>query len=189
MIKRYCITTAPSPPSQKMLKFLEVCKASTCFDENSKVCCTGGGSRKYAAKFKDTLGTTPHMCSRPSLLMHSNSAARLGLTIRKADELGCLVDGINFTLQRKMKELYRVDWESFIDNGNKTFLDPMDESFTMHPYLLVNIGSGVSVLKVSADSHERVGGTSLGGATYFGLACKLTGISVFLNCHQYFCVP
>jgi type II pantothenate kinase len=78
--------------SRKMEPFLRMVKDSTVIDEHSIVCCTGGGSRKYAALFKEVLG----------------------LTIRKADELGCLVDGINFTLQRRMKELYRVDHETYM---------------------------------------------------------------------------
>lgn len=44
-----------------------------------------------------------------------------------------------------------------------------DASFK-YPYLVVNIGSGVSVLKVSsARSFERVSGSSIGGGTYWGL--------------------
>lgn len=37
----------------------------------------------------------------------------------------------------------------------------------LYPYLLVNIGSGVSILKVTSDtSYERVSGSSLGGGTF-----------------------
>ncbi|KAH7916382.1 fumble [Hygrophoropsis aurantiaca] len=43
------------------------------------------------------------------------------------------------------------------------------------PCLLVNIGSGVSIIKVDADgSFERVSGTSLGGGTLWGLLSLLT---------------
>ncbi len=41
------------------------------------------------------------------------------------------------------------------------------------PYLVVNIGSGVSILKVSAPGKfERVSGSSVGGGTFWGL-CRL----------------
>lgn len=44
---------------------------------------------------------------------------------------------------------------------------------TPFPYLVVNIGSGVSIMKVtSPGKFERVSGTSIGGGTYWGL-CKL----------------
>ena len=50
----------------------------------------------------------------------------------------------------------------------------------LYPFLLVNMGSGSSVLRVSGP-HEfvRVGGTACGGATFLGLARALTGLSDF----------
>src|ERR1700712_4453324 len=49
-----------------------------------------------------------------------------------------------------------------------------------HPYLLVNIGSGVSMIKISGPRQfERVGGTSLGGGTLYGLLSLLTGARNF----------
>lgn len=58
-------------------------------------------------------------------------------------------------------------------------------SFEAHPTpqlpcLLVNIGSGVSIIKVDEDgSFERVSGTSLGGATLWGLLSLLTPATTF----------
>lgn len=50
----------------------------------------------------------------------------------------------------------------------------------IYPYLLVNIGSGVSMIKVSGPhTHLRVGGTSLGGGTLWGLLSLLTGARTF----------
>lgn len=50
----------------------------------------------------------------------------------------------------------------------------------IYPYLLVNIGSGVSMVKVSGPRQsERVGGTSLGGGTFWGLMSLLTGARTF----------
>lgn len=50
----------------------------------------------------------------------------------------------------------------------------------IYPYLLVNIGSGVSFLKVTGPrSYQRVGGTSLGGGTLWGLLSMLTGARTF----------
>lgn len=57
------------------------------------------------------------------------------------------------------------------------FVDPREN---IYPYLLVNIGSGVSFLKVTGQrSYERVGGTSLGGGTLWGLLSMLTGARTF----------
>jgi pantothenate kinase len=48
------------------------------------------------------------------------------------------------------------------------------------PYLVVNIGSGVSILKVtSPGKFERVSGTSIGGGTYWGLCRLFTRCTTF----------
>lgn len=48
------------------------------------------------------------------------------------------------------------------------------------PFLLVNIGSGVSIIKVDDyDKYERISGTSLGGGTLWGLLSLLTGSQSF----------
>jgi type II pantothenate kinase len=48
------------------------------------------------------------------------------------------------------------------------------------PCLLVNIGSGVSIIKVDEDgAFERVSGTSLGGGTLWGLLSLLTPATTF----------
>jgi type II pantothenate kinase len=48
------------------------------------------------------------------------------------------------------------------------------------PFLLVNIGSGISIMRVNNfDDYARVGGSSLGGGTFFGLCSLLTGCQSF----------
>jgi type II pantothenate kinase len=48
------------------------------------------------------------------------------------------------------------------------------------PYFLVNIGSGVSILKFNSEKeYERVGGTSLGGGTFLGMCNLLIGTNNF----------
>lgn len=49
-----------------------------------------------------------------------------------------------------------------------------------YPYILVNIGSGVSVLLVTSEKdYKRISGTSIGGGTFLGLCCLLTGCSTY----------
>lgn len=61
--------------------------------------------------------------------------------------------------------------------------DPMhfaEARADIYPYLLVNIGSGVSMIRVSSPrEYERIGGTSLGGGTLWGLLSLLTGARTF----------
>lgn len=50
----------------------------------------------------------------------------------------------------------------------------------LFPYLLVNIGSGVSIVKVDGEGqYERVSGSSVGGGTFWGLCRLLTGLHNF----------
>lgn len=49
-----------------------------------------------------------------------------------------------------------------------------------YPFILVNVGSGVSVLAVyGPNNYKRVSGTSLGGGTFLGLCTLLTGCTTF----------
>ncbi|KAK8659571.1 hypothetical protein V6N13_029771 [Hibiscus sabdariffa] len=106
---------------------------------------TGGGAFKFSDLFKE----------------------KLGLDLDKEDEMECLVTGANFLLKTVHQEAF-----TYV-NGQKEFvqIDPND----LYPYLLVNIGSGVSMIKVDGDGKfERVSGTSLGGGTFWGLGRLLT---------------
>ncbi|KAI9184114.1 hypothetical protein H9P43_003167 [Blastocladiella emersonii ATCC 22665] len=87
----------------------------------------------------------------------------LGVTIYKYDEMECLVKGLNFLVKYVPREVF-----SYRENEPIQFeTTPPAEAY---PYMLVNIGSGVSILKVTGPGEmERVSGTSLGGGTYWGL--------------------
>ncbi|KAJ1418261.1 Type II pantothenate kinase [Sesbania bispinosa] len=119
-------------------------------DQNGIIKATGGGAYKYADLFKE----------------------RLGVSLDKEDEMDCLVAGANFLLKS-------IRHEAFIHmKGQKEFvqIDPND----LFPYLLVNIGSGVSMIKVDGDGKfERVSGTNVGGGTFWGLGRLLTKCKSF----------
>ncbi|XP_073148626.1 pantothenate kinase 2 isoform X1 [Henckelia pumila] len=118
--------------------------------ENTIIKATGGGAHKYADLFKE----------------------RLGISIEKEDEMDCLVAGANFLLKA-------IRHEAFTHmEGQKEFVQI--DSNDMFPYLLVNIGSGVSMIKVDGDGvFERVSGTNVGGGTYWGLGKLLTKCKCF----------
>ncbi|XP_068218382.1 4'-phosphopantetheine phosphatase [Palaemon carinicauda] len=113
---------------------------------------TGGGAYKYAELIQK----------------------KLGLMVEKEDEIGCLIKGCNFLLRNITDEQFSYcrheDPEYHFINS-----DP-----NIFPYLLVNIGSGVSIMKVEADNkYERIGGTSMGGGTFWGLGSLLTSAKGF----------
>ncbi|XP_055959795.1 pantothenate kinase 1-like [Mercurialis annua] len=63
-------------------------------------------------------------------------------------------------------------------DGQKEFVQ-IDHN-DLYPYLLVNIGSGVSMIKLEGDDKfERVSGTSVGGGTFWGLGQLLTKCKSF----------
>ena len=61
-------------------------------------------------------------------------------------------------------------------DDTKEFISKSVDAESMYPYLLVNIGSGVSIIKVDKDGHERVSGSNIGGGTFWGLCRLLTGL-------------
>jgi pantothenate kinase len=112
---------------------------------------TGGGAYKFASLLRD----------------------RLGIQIRKFDEMECLISGLNFLLRNLPNESFTYSNEQKHYTSFTGLSDP-------YPYLLVNIGSGVSILRVLGDrEYERVSGSSIGGGTFWGLCSILTGVSSF----------
>ncbi|KAM0979547.1 hypothetical protein ACFX13_015672 [Malus domestica] len=119
-------------------------------NESSVIKATGGGAYKFADLFKE----------------------RLGVSLDKEDEMNCLVSGANFLLKA-------IRHEAFTHmEGQKEFVQ-IDQN-ELFPYLLVNIGSGVSIIKVDGDGKfQRVSGTNVGGGTYWGLGKLLTKCKSF----------
>ncbi|XP_038708851.1 pantothenate kinase 2-like isoform X2 [Tripterygium wilfordii] len=118
--------------------------------DNAVIKATGGGAYKFADLFKE----------------------RLGVSLDKEDEMDCLVAGANFLLKA-------IRHEAFTHmEGQKEFVQ-IDHN-DLFPYLLVNVGSGVSMIKVDGDGKfERVSGTNVGGGTYWGLGRLLTKCKSF----------
>ena len=75
----------------------------------------------------------------------------------KHDELECLIHGIHFVNSLYPHECYYWSNLHCLDDAKRV---PFDFESDPYPYLVVNIGSGVSVLAVeSADKFTRVSGT------------------------------
>ncbi|KAK8192734.1 hypothetical protein M8818_007906 [Zalaria obscura] len=117
------------------------------------VMATGGGAFKYYDRIRE----------------------RLGVDVIREDEMECLIQGLDFFITEIPREVFTYN-EQDVDNPMR-FIDSQQE---VYPYLLVNIGSGVSMIKVSGpDKFQRIGGTSLGGGTLWGLLSLLTGARTF----------
>ncbi|KAJ2345110.1 hypothetical protein GGF43_005300, partial [Coemansia sp. RSA 2618] len=99
--------------------------------------------------------------------------SELGVEIRVEDEMESLTCGLNFLIREVADEVF-----TYAEDRPMQFVDPL--AGDMFPYMLVNIGSGVSILKVTGEGeYERISGTSLGGGTLWGLLHLLTGVRSF----------
>ncbi|XP_004680963.1 PREDICTED: pantothenate kinase 1 isoform X1 [Condylura cristata] len=144
-------------PSCAMHRFIQMGSEKNFSSLHTTLCATGGGAFKFEEDFRMIAD----------------------LQLHKLDELDCLIQGL----------LY-VDSVGF--NGKPEcyyFENPTNPELCQkkpycldnpYPMLLVNMGSGVSILAVySKDNYKRVTGTSLGGGTFLGLCCLLTGCETF----------
>lgn len=84
--------------------------------------------------------------------------------------------GLDFFIQEIPSEVFTFS----PTDKTISYLPPRTPFSPIYPYLLCNIGSGVSMLKVSApNTFERIGGSSLGGGTLWGLLSLLTPATGF----------
>lgn len=118
------------------------------YNKKVHIMATGGGSVKFYDLLKN----------------------ELNVEVTTEDEMECLIVGLDFFITEIPNEVFmytELDPMKFINNDlNKN---------SIYPYLLVNIGSGVSMIKVTGPStFQRVGGSSLGGGTLWGLLSLLT---------------
>ncbi|KAL3418062.1 pantothenate kinase [Phlyctema vagabunda] len=114
------------------------------------VMATGGGAYKYYDKIREALG----------------------VDVLREEEMECLIIGLDFFITEIPREVF-----TYSETDPMHFTEPRSD---IYPYLLVNIGSGVSMIRVSGPREfKRVGGTSLGGGTLWGLLSLLTGARTF----------
>lgn len=146
------------------------------------VVATGGGAHKFGELF----------------------AGELVVEVRREDEMECLIEGMKFMAMIPEEVYYFSDKliqavshpgtsRGPLKDGDdgapaepvleRPSPNPPQYAVTFEPgepsahlpCLLVNIGSGVSIIKVDADgTFERISGTSLGGGTLWGLLSLLT---------------
>jgi type II pantothenate kinase len=96
----------------------------------------------------------------------------LDVGILREDEMECLITGLDFFINEIPNEVF-----TYSETQPMQFTEAQPD---VYPYLLVNIGSGVSMIKVSGpNKFQRVGGTHLGGGTFWGIMSLLTGAQTF----------
>uniref|UniRef100_A0A5S6QEF7 pantothenate kinase n=1 Tax=Trichuris muris TaxID=70415 RepID=A0A5S6QEF7_TRIMR len=139
-------------PTTTMPAFINLVRLKGLARSSSTVCATGGGAYLYG-----------------------KACQELSLKFNKLDELHALVAGIQFILQHNPEECYYI-----VNPLNAEWKQVTLREQLQPPYLVVNIGSGVSILAVDdKQTFRRVSGTSLGGGTFQGLCCLLAGTESF----------
>lgn len=139
-----------------MIRLVQRSTSKTDYPPITYIIATGGGAHKFY-----------------KLMTSKFEKAKLPMVIVKKDEMECLIKGLDWLITKIPNEIFTYDLEQdhirFVSNkGNDT---------DVYPYLLVNIGSGVSMIKVTGpgpQGFERIGGSSLGGGTLWGLLLLLT---------------
>ncbi|KHJ40779.1 pantothenate kinase [Trichuris suis] len=131
-------------PTTAMPAFINLARLKGLARSSSTVCATGGGAYLYG-----------------------KACQELSLKFNKLDELHALVAGIQFIVQHNPEECY------YIANPLGAEWKQVTLKEQLHPpYIVVNIGSGVSILAV--DDKQ-----TLGGGTFQGLCCLLAGTESF----------
>jgi len=130
----------------------------------------------------------PAPCRTPRLVYVTGGGAfksgkafgeALGIKVAPVDEMDSLVEGLRFLREYgPIEEVYSLLPVKGCPGAAPTAV-PETWPSSGKPYFVVNIGSGVSMLKVTKDKFERVGGTALGGATFLGLCRLLTHADTF----------
>ncbi|XP_055907306.1 pantothenate kinase 3 isoform X1 [Eupeodes corollae] len=137
-----------------MGNFLSLAKAKGMAELVTTVCATGGGAYKFEKNFRD----------------------EVNMKLAKFDELDTLIKGILFAEIQNKTECYYYENASDILKSQICAFDFSQP----YPFVLVNVGSGVSILAVyGPNNYKRISGTSLGGGTFLGLCCLLTGCNTF----------
>jgi len=142
---------------------------------------TGGGGHKHRELFLETMG----------------------VSLTPVEEMAAVITGVNQRLLSGDREVFQYKWKKDgkkDDSSHTKTPPPMNRANTWDgrggpetrksyvsfqpprapfPYLLVNIGSGVSIIRVDEGSHKRISGSCLGGGSFFGLVKLLTGAATF----------
>jgi type II pantothenate kinase len=137
--------------TERIDEFIQfIAKLIKFYQRKVHIMATGGGSVKFYDRLK----------------------SELDVNVTKEDEMECLIVGLDFFITEIPNEVFM-----YTEQNPMEFVNERPE---IYPYLLVNIGSGVSMIKVTGPSnYTRVGGSSLGGGTLWGLLSLLTDASSY----------
>lgn len=168
--------------TRRMQNAMDLIKSNNLHRTIQQMGATGGGAHKFFATWQQ----------------------QLGITMQKQEELESLVAGMQFVMASVIGECYtyrppeQTNDPEKAEQKNKledpVEADSKEDSWwwsrkvqrdattysSAYPYMLVTIGTGVSILRVDGPrKHERISGSTIGGGTYWGLIRLLTQLEDF----------
>lgn len=155
-------------PTSEVGAFLQLARSKGMAALVNTIYATGGGAYKFEEDF----------------------IKEVNMRLSKLDELDALIAGVLFVDSMNPQECYYwappendsacKDTPPYLEPALSQYVRKPFDFSNPYPFLLVNVGSGVSMLVVNApNDYYRVSGTSLGGGTFLGLCCLLAGCSSF----------
>ncbi|KAI8868976.1 fumble [Ramicandelaber brevisporus] len=149
------LETATASPTSADNGFYKVVNVSHPTGTVSAVSAASGRQRDHAeldAVYKNIAESTPAPDSTESATVAAATAANTTASIGKSGDV-----------------IPRI---LIPDGEDRVYASGKDQ---VYPYLLCNVGTGVSILKVTGEStFERVSGSGIGGGTFLGLSRMLT---------------
>eukprot|EP00908_Phaeocystis_cordata_P010891 Transcript_21741.p2 GENE.Transcript_21741~~Transcript_21741.p2 ORF type:complete len:478 (-),score=198.35 Transcript_21741:39-1442(-) len=145
---RLAFVSTPTATLEATARALAETLAYPATEARREVVASGGGAHRFREVFREILQ----------------------VEMLPLKELQAVVEGLLFlAADGAAGELFTVDEETGAEHG-------VAWPAPFFPLVLVNMGSGVSVVRIdSATQHRRVNGTACGGATFLGLGRALTG--------------
>mmetsp|Transcript_19974 Transcript_19974/g.37019 ORF Transcript_19974/g.37019 Transcript_19974/m.37019 type:complete len:306 (-) Transcript_19974:2242-3159(-) len=112
---------------------------------------------------------TLHVTGGGAYKYSNDLESQLNTTVVKVDEMDALHRGLKFVIKYGCSPLFEFDRERGLRESQAS--EPSSA-------LLVNIGTGVSILKMD-QAFTRISGTCLGGGTLLGLGTCLLGVTKY----------
>lgn len=178
-------------PTNQMELFIDLCVTKKLHTLTFQVFATGGGAFKFESIVRERLNIGWNKCDELDMLIKG---------IEFLNEINSDKECYYFDIQptnnannansNDFNETGSISSSVSSQSSNTTeynisltdskFIKKNFNFTNSYPYIVVNIGSGVSILLVKSETkYKRISGTSIGGGTFLGLCCLLTGCSTY----------
>jgi len=153
--------------------------------ENFQIDCISGSTEGFRTLLAETAISGKRRDVLRRVVASGGGAHRFAVSVREAlnvelvpfQEMQSLVEGLDFIAEHgPSDEIFTIDAQGEVER--------VSWPLNRYPCMLVNMGSGVSILRIDgsiggACRFTRLGGTACGGATFLGLMRMMTSAKTF----------